>query len=51
MTIENGKITSATEGELYTLWLRRDMCDIMPFPEYKQGMQRAGCKVIEEEDK
>ena len=45
MKIENGKIVSATEDELFKLYLGRGYDDCMDFHEYKRRMQNAGCEV------
>lgn len=47
MKIENNKIIEITENELFDLYLKRGMDDIMDFNEYKRQMDKAGCKVIE----
>lgn len=47
MKIENGKIVSATENELFRLYLDRGYDDCMDFHEYKARMQKAGCEVEE----
>ena len=46
MKVENGKIIEATESELFSLYLEREMDDIMDFNEYKYRMKNAGCVVI-----
>ena len=38
MKITNQIIQSATELELWTLWYESELCEIMPFSEYKQKM-------------
>ena len=43
MKIENEKIVEASENELFDLYLRRSMDDIMDFNEYKRQMAKAGC--------
>lgn len=45
MRIENGKIVSATEQELFCLYLDRGFDDVMDFHEYKERMEKAGCEV------
>lgn len=47
MRIENGKIIEITENELFVLYLKRGMDDIMDFHEYKRQMKSAGCTVID----
>lgn len=49
MKIENNKIVEITEDELFALYLRRGVDDIMDFNEYKILMGKAGCSVICEE--
>lgn len=49
MKVENGKIVAATESELFDLYLRWEMDDIMDFNEYKRRMNSAGCVVVGEE--
>ena len=49
MKIEHNKIVAATEDELFDLYLRRGMDDIMDFNEYKMRMKHAGCVVVDEE--
>lgn len=41
----NGKIISATEDELFRLYLDRGYDECMDFYEYKARMQEAGCEV------
>lgn len=45
MKIEKGKIVAATEDELFSLYLKREMDTIMPFNEYKERMKTAGCRI------
>ena len=40
MKIEKGKIVAATEDELFSLYLKREMDAIMPFTEYKERMKQ-----------
>lgn len=47
MTITNNKITEITDDELYELYLRRGMDELMDFNEYKRRMRQAGALVIE----
>lgn len=47
MKVESGKIVSATEEELFSLYLERGMDDVMDFYEYKRRMKNAGCEVEE----
>lgn len=45
MKVENGKIVEITENELFSLYLKRGMDDIMSFVDYRNAMERAGCAV------
>ena len=45
MKIVDNKIIEATEDELFDLYLKRGMDDIMDFNEYELKMERAGCVV------
>lgn len=45
MKIENGKIVEITENELFSLYLERNMDDVMDFREYRYRMEKAGCVV------
>ena len=47
MKIENEKIIEATENELFDLYLKREMDDIMDFNEYKRQMNNAGCTITD----
>ena len=47
MKIEEGKIVEVTDAELFSLYLKRGMDDIMDFHEYRRRMENAGCTVIE----
>ena len=49
MKIENNKIVEITESELFELYLRRGVDEIMDFNEYKTRMKNAGRVVICEE--
>lgn len=48
MTVENDKIIKITEKELFDLYLKRGMDEIMSFPYYKERFKAAGC-VVEDE--
>ena len=48
MKVKDNKIIEVTEGELFDLYLKRGMDDIMDFHEYKRRMEHSGCNVIEE---
>jgi hypothetical protein len=45
MKVENKKIVEITEAELFSLYLERNMDDIMDFNEYRYRMEKAGCVV------
>jgi hypothetical protein len=45
MKVENGKIVEITENELFSLYLEREMDDLMDFHEYRYRMEAAGCVV------
>lgn len=45
MKVEKKKIVEITESELFDLYLKRGMDEIMSFPDYKWSMERAGTKV------
>lgn len=49
MKVEDGKIVEITEDELFVLYLKREMEDIMSFNEYVVRMRKAGC-VVREDD-
>lgn len=49
MKVENGKIVAVIESELFDLYLRWEMDDIMDFNEYKTRMKSTGCVVVGEE--
>ena len=44
MKIENGKIVSATENELFNEYLKK-WCDFISFDEYIMRMKNAGVEV------
>ena len=46
MRTENGKIVEITENELYSLWLKRGMDDIMSFTDYMFRFEELGTKII-----
>lgn len=50
MTIKDGTITSATENELYRLYIQRGYDDLMSFNDYKFRMKLAGVKLEVEHD-
>jgi hypothetical protein len=45
MKVENKKIVEITENELFSLYLERNMDDLMDFHEYRYRMEKAGCVV------
>lgn len=45
MKTDNGKIVEITETELYDLWLKRGMDDIMSFTEYMLRFESLGTVV------
>ena len=47
MTWEHNRINEITDDELYELYLRRGMDELMDFNEYKRRMRQAGVLVIE----
>lgn len=44
MRIEGGRVTSATDAELFRLYLEREYDDVMSFNEYRLRMREAGCE-------
>jgi hypothetical protein len=49
MTIKNGKIAKATESELFGVYLKRGLDDIMSFPDYKRRCVELGTEIVEED--
>ena len=47
MKILNGKITEATDAELFEYWIRR-FDAVMPYEVYKAACVRHGTKIVEE---
>ena len=47
MTVKDGKITQATENELFSEYLRRGFDDLLSFNEYKERMVASGVVVVE----
>ena len=47
MTVKNGKIVKATEGELFGHYLKAGFDDIMSFEEYKSRCVGFGTEIIE----
>ena len=48
MKVENGKITEATEDELFERWLETEYYDFYDFETYLCKMQKAGVRVVDE---
>ena len=49
MTVKDGKITEATEEELFTYWLKR-YDDVLSLDDFLTRIKQAGTNVIEEEE-
>ena len=47
MKIENGNIVEATESELFDLYLKSGIDDLMDFHEYKRLTEKSGCVIVE----
>ena len=47
MKVEDGKIVEITNNELFSLYLSREMDDLMDFNEYVYRMKEAGCIVVD----
>lgn len=50
MKIENGKIVEVTKDELFHLYLKRGMDEVMSYYEYRDRMIECGCKVVEDSE-
>lgn len=48
MLVKGHKIIEASEQELFELYLKRGLDDIMDFPSYLRELRRLGVKIIEE---
>lgn len=48
MTVKNGKIVKATEGELFEYYLKRGFDDIMSFTDYINRCIELGTQIIDE---
>lgn len=46
MTVKDGKITKATDEELYKFWLKH-WAEFYSYDEYKQRVIEAGTEVVE----
>ena len=49
MEVINGKITKATEAELYSYYLTRNWDDVISFPDYLRQIKECGTVVTERE--
>lgn len=49
MTIKNGKITEATEAELFEHYLKFGFDDIMSFLDFKTRCVSLGTKIVDED--
>lgn len=49
MEIVNGKITQATQSELYSYYLTREIDDVLSFQDYLRQMKECGTVIIKEE--
>lgn len=49
MVVVDNKIVKATEDELFSLYLERELDDIMSFKDYLYSMQKAGVKICKSE--
>ena len=47
MKVENNKIVSATEFELYEVWTYYEWYEILSFHDYLLYMKNAGCEIKE----
>ena len=48
MVIKDDNIIEITKAELFSLYLDRNMDDVMEFNEYIYRMEKAGCVVVED---
>lgn len=48
MKVENNKIISATENELYEMWSRYEWYEIISFQDYILHMKSTGCEIKED---
>ena len=46
MKIENGKIIEATESELYSVYLQRELYELYDFHDYLKRCEDAGTKIV-----
>lgn len=51
LEVINGKITKATQSELFSYYLTRGWDDVMSFPDYLRGIKENGTIVTVEESK
>ena len=47
MEVINEKITKATQSELYSYYITRELDDVMSFPDYLRQMKECGTVVTE----
>lgn len=40
-----GRITEATEDELFEVYLKKELDDIIDFPTFLRNVERAGCVI------
>lgn len=50
MKIEHGKITEATEDELFAYYLNKDWDEVICFPDFLRACRRQGTVILEEEE-
>lgn len=48
MKVEKGKITEATEYELFNRWVKFSFCDLYDFDTYIWTLKKLGVKVVAE---
>jgi len=48
MKVESGKITEATEYELFKRWVIFSFCDLYDFDTYIRKLKKLGVKVVAE---
>ena len=50
MKIENGKIIEATESELYSVYLQRELYELYDFHDYLKRCEDAGTKIVRKKE-
>lgn len=45
MKMVRGRITEATEEELFEVYLKKELDDIIDFPTFLRNVERAGCVI------